>query len=224
VKSTFLSVQRRLQDFCNEFLAFVLRLRQGKDPGPAQKLRYELARLLRTVDAGARGAGVAPADLELAKFALVATVDEFIANAGWPISEGWVNEPLARELFEETNAGERFFANLQSLLETAEDARLAVLEVYYTCLAVGFQGRLGEDNAARMLENCSRKLIAAYEPQGPRPLSPQPVAPDAAPGRLAPRRPVWIAPALLVVLAVAAYTVFWWLTAGAARAAAGALE
>lgn len=80
---------------------------------------------------------VPQADFDLAKFAVCAWVDEMISCSAWSERMRWPKEELQRVFFQTTNAGEEFYQYLSRITMTQKD----VLEVYATCLSLGFQGR-----------------------------------------------------------------------------------
>jgi type IV/VI secretion system ImpK/VasF family protein len=81
-------------------------------------------------------AGQAPDEVEEARFALVAWIDEVVSVSGWAGAEEWMREPLQLQVFGTRQAGVEFYSRLENL--RPENA--AALEVYFDCLALGFQG------------------------------------------------------------------------------------
>ncbi|ABA90045.1 type VI secretion system inner membrane protein TssL [Syntrophotalea carbinolica DSM 2380] len=74
-----------------------------------------------------------------AKYALAAYVDEMVLNSTWPGHLEWMSRPLQLEFFGEHTAGEGFFTRLANLRQGGED-NLHLLELYYYCLQLGFEG------------------------------------------------------------------------------------
>src|SRR5258706_3318183 len=75
-------------------------------------------------------------------FALVALLDEVILSSHDPGREAWAQKPLQEELFGLTTAGEVFFTRIEKLLHRPDTAELAdMLEVYYLCILLGFEGQ-----------------------------------------------------------------------------------
>jgi type VI secretion system protein ImpK len=104
-------------------------------PAPAV-LRNQLLGLLDAVSQSAAGQQAAGSDLDAARFALTAWLDEVISVSGWQGSVEWEREPLQLALFGTRRAGVEFFDRLNKL--RPENA--AALEVFFHCLALGFQG------------------------------------------------------------------------------------
>ncbi|MBX3437276.1 MAG: DotU family type IV/VI secretion system protein [Planctomycetaceae bacterium] len=74
---------------------------------------------------------------QLAKYALVAWIDEVLIAAAWDGNEWWENNVLERQLFNSREANERFFENAR--LASAMHSKDAY-EVYYVCVVLGFHG------------------------------------------------------------------------------------
>lgn len=77
--------------------------------------------------------------LKDAKYALAAYIDEAVLSSAWPGRNQWMSRPLQLELFGDHLAGEGFFERL-SLLRQGGEANLDLLELYYVCLQLGFEG------------------------------------------------------------------------------------
>lgn len=87
--------------------------------------------------AQSREAASAPAsDVEDARFALVAWIDEVVATSGWRNAPEWERDPLQAQLFGTRDAGLEFYKRMERL----KKPNAAALEVFYYCLALGFQG------------------------------------------------------------------------------------
>jgi type VI secretion system protein ImpK len=82
---------------------------------------------------------VALQDVNDAIYALAAFIDEQVLRSPWQGRQQWMARPLQLIYFGEATAGEGFFQRMQAL--QADPSRSHVLEVYYLCLALGFQGQ-----------------------------------------------------------------------------------
>lgn len=74
-----------------------------------------------------------------AKYALAAFVDEAVLASDNPERMEWMSNPLQLKFFGEHLAGENFFQKLNNMRQGGEK-NLALLELYYTCLQLGFEG------------------------------------------------------------------------------------
>ncbi len=82
---------------------------------------------------------IALQDVNDAVYALAAFIDEQVLRSPWQGRQQWMARPLQLIYFGESTAGEGFFQRMQALQSDA--SRSHVLEVYYLCLALGFQGQ-----------------------------------------------------------------------------------
>ena len=104
-------------------------------------------------------------------FALVAFLDEVILTSKDPAREEWVQKPLQEELFNITTAGELFFTRIERLLTRADTQELAdMLEVYYLCILLGFEGQFSTRNKTELhlLSDRMRQRIEKIRNADPR--------------------------------------------------------
>jgi len=128
--------QDRLTRLAGAYIAYVQSLAAGAAFPAPEALRNQLLTLLGPL-ATATPAGMAQDELEEARFALVAWADEVILKSSWPGHEEWLRAPLQMQLYRTTQAGNEFFAHLARLRPEQSSAR----EVYFTVLALGFEGQ-----------------------------------------------------------------------------------
>lgn len=74
-----------------------------------------------------------------AKYAMAAYIDEVVLGSNWPGRGAWMSRPLQLEFFGNHTAGEGFFTRLANLRQGGEE-NLYMLELYYYCLQLGFEG------------------------------------------------------------------------------------
>jgi type VI secretion system protein ImpK len=191
--STFISVKTRMPDLCADVWNYAFSLR-GTTPRP-EDVKSRIASLFRALDKQARLAGAEQADVQLAKFALCAWLDELVMATA--MAHAWT--PLCQEYFGDANAGETFYTRLESLRHSDETRKRDLLEVYYLCLALGFAGMLGSEGGAERRKVLLEGLCRELRGERARPLSVQISSPDALPG---PRRdwPAWAVPLLCMLL------------------------
>ncbi|REL26628.1 DotU family type IV/VI secretion system protein [Thalassotalea euphylliae] len=82
---------------------------------------------------------ITTSQMQEAKFALTATCDELVMSSGADFRLDWMSRPLQLEFYGNNRAGEEFFERMEKLRMGNED-KLKVLEVYYICLQMGFEG------------------------------------------------------------------------------------
>ena len=111
----------------------------------AASVRLQLLSLLSGFASHPAAAGVSPVEREEARFALVAFADEMILRSDWSRHGEWLANPLQLELFHTNRGGDEFFERLARLRAEHTDAR----EVFFLCLAFGFEGQYADRTAER---------------------------------------------------------------------------
>lgn len=111
----------------------------------ARSLRLKLIQMLDQISADGAAHAIDPSELESARFALAAWVDETILKSTWAGRNDWQHELLQSSLFGTNKAGDEFYDRLASLPADFNQAR----EIYFLCLVNGFEGRHVGDDGAR---------------------------------------------------------------------------
>lgn len=148
-------------------------------PAPAE-LRQQLTAAVDKVVSRGRRAEIPDADLAEARYAVVALLDEQVLKANWSGRTEWMNRPLQFELYRDNNAGEDFFVRLSALLRSG--GRPLAVQVYYLCLALGFQGMYAQSKDTKALAkfaNAARHQLSAVLPPADN------LSPHGTPQRLA---------------------------------------
>jgi len=205
VKTAPETVTVTLSKVCERAFSLILTLVQGRDFGDVQQLRANVGSMFSSIERDARVAAIPTEDILSARFALTAFIDEAIARSDWFGKRDWAQRPLALEYFSTNNAGDEFFSRLDEL-RLRPEARVGVLEVYYTCLALGFEGRYALvdprqlraliESLGRDLERIRGRVIE---------LSPHWAPPDELMERVKKELPVW---AVTLACAAVLFVVF----------------
>ena len=190
-----------LIDCCEGFIGLVVKL-AGRAEASAEDLRAEAERLLMEFEREAQRRNVSMVDIDAAKYALAALLDERVLCSELAATADWLNEPLQMRLYGSFAAGEEFYTRIEDLKRDPGGPRLLALEVYHLCLGLGFKGRYddrrGEDQR-RVIQDAIAEQLAQAREAGPQ-LSPnayQPPAsdPETEVGSLLARLPLWVWPA-----------------------------
>lgn len=140
----------RLTDCFVELVAYVAyfaKIAAAKQPG-FEQVKADVQRLLSETQARASRASISSEDYEAARFALVAWVDETVMNSAWAHRDKWKHDLMQRRYYQTADAGEIFFDRLNAIGLHQRELR----EVYYLCLAMGFQGRYCHEGDHLLLE------------------------------------------------------------------------
>lgn len=129
-----------LRTLLEQGLCLLALLRNGASPPGPEVFRTQLETLLARFERQALALGKPPEAVAEAKYAFCALADEILLASGSTLREDWGRAPLQLTLFGEHLAGEGFFQHLDRL-RAAPANQAEALEVYHTCLLLGFQGR-----------------------------------------------------------------------------------
>jgi type VI secretion system protein ImpK len=139
------------------YIAYFVKIAPARQQ-PFDRVKADVDRLLSESRNRAEQAGFGPEDYDLARFAIIAWVDETMMNSAWNEKENWQKELLQRKYYQTADAGELFFERLNRVGPHQRDVR----EIYYLCLAMGFTGRYcheGDEYLLDQLKTSNLKLL-----------------------------------------------------------------
>ncbi len=147
---------------CADALTLATQLGSARDLPPADVLSQRISGVFDQMADKARGARISDEDVMEAKYALCAFIDEQILRSEWPGRQQWMSRPLQLMYFNENTAGEGFFMRMDRL--EAQPQRIHVLQIYFLCLTLGFQGQYavrGGEGLAPVIERVGSRLSRA---------------------------------------------------------------
>ncbi|HEY6403616.1 MAG TPA: type IVB secretion system protein IcmH/DotU [Blastocatellia bacterium] len=211
-----LKSENELVDLATPVFQLVLRLKsEGLTPS-SQELRRSIDAMLRQIEQAGAARGYKEEQLQNARFALAAFVDEAVLSGS--LKEEWEKYPLQLEYFREALAGTKFFERLDALLKRAE-TEADVVEIYYLCLLLGFKGKYdvfledqlpGEINkVTERLRQVGRLRGGALSPHWKVTDQPEPPPPEPE----LPRWVIWTAVGSVGMVAFV-YTILNWMLIG----------
>jgi type VI secretion system protein ImpK len=133
------SLLARMYWACSDPLTLATQLANARDLPSPDVLQRRVSSLFDQMTRKCREAGIPDEDANEAKYAIAAFTDEQIFRSAWPGRSQWMGQPLQLVYFNENTAGEGFFHRMAALQN--QPARAHVLEIYYLCLCLGFQGQ-----------------------------------------------------------------------------------
>lgn len=191
-------VPSTIPDLAADLLAYTLQLRKLRDPGPAETLRQKIDEQFRALESRARQGGIPLEDVQLVKYAMAAFIDETILSSQWPAKDVWSGKPLQLEYFNDFSAGEEFYVKLEAVRAGANPRKAEILEVFYTCLALGFRGKYvdlqGMEKKKVLMDTLAREIKGARAGAAAG-LSPAWKPPEEG-SALVQSLPAWLVPAL----------------------------
>lgn len=176
-------------------LTAIVRMQSGRQQlQSAEAFRERIKDALKNIADAAARRGYSRQSVEEASFAVVAFLDEVVLSSQSGGQVQWARKNLQEELFDQRSAGELFFKHLEELRAHHDSTQLAeVLEVYYLCLLLGYEGRYASGSKGElhiMMDNVREKIErvlgrqADFSPDWKPPETQAPAAPDPLPRRL----------------------------------------
>lgn len=187
------------------------RLRGQIAQADIESLRRQAIQEISAFEERARRADVPAEDVLAARYALCTALDEAVLNTPWGAQSGWAAQSLLVTFHREASGGEKFFQILDRV--SGEPQRyLALLELLYVCLALGFEGkyRLDERGPARLAEirqTLYRRIESLREGAEPE-LSPRWKGVEDRRNPVLRFVPLWVVAAACAVLLAGAYIYF----------------
>jgi type VI secretion system protein ImpK len=129
-----------LADAASPILSLVSRLAATVSQTDVDGLRRRVREEFGNFEKRAGATGTRPEILGACHYALCATVDDVASNMPWGSQNVWADQSMARVFHNDTSGGERFF-HLLGHFERDPETHGEVLELFYLCLSLGFQGR-----------------------------------------------------------------------------------
>jgi type VI secretion system protein ImpK len=150
-----------LVEAANPILAAVPQIRHALRHADPAGLHERLKEQVDGFERSALAAGIAEDQVQTARFALCALLDDSAAATPW--GRQWVSFGLLAD----EDAGEKFFTLLEELLGDPE-RNAELLEFFYVCLALGFEGqhRGGEGGRTALAQVRTRLYELIEQRQG----------------------------------------------------------
>jgi type VI secretion system protein ImpK len=174
------STTNSITTLCTDIFVIVIRMRESEDLGEPAALRKLILHYIRQFEKNCKSMRIPYKMISDAIYALVALLDETVMSVPGASRNYWVTSPLQLKLFGDDIAGEEFYRRLEKLSKDPQRKR-DVIEIYYLCLSLGFEGKykLGNtdqrdmiiDKTARMLLKVNRRKLSGLSPHGKRVIS-----------------------------------------------------
>ncbi len=202
-----LALLNPLVSAAGKLLILSSKLRHLAQPPNVPTLRAQVGEAVQRFEASARRTGASNESVLAARYVLCTAVDEAVANTPWGVQAGWNKQSLLVQFHNETWGGEKVFQLLAKLAQDVPTHR-PLLELIYSVLALGFEGRYRViDNGRAQLDAVRERLAALIlkdRPPVEAELSPHWRGQGAAAIRVRDALPLWVvAVGFLVLLALA---------------------
>jgi type VI secretion system protein ImpK len=195
-----------------QILALIGQLRRTTSHDDPAALRQQLLACIADFERQAAAGGVPRPKVSAARYLLCTFVDETIAQTPWGCIGPWAERNLLQEFHEERSGGEKAFQLLDRLGQEPE-ANADLLELFYVCLRLGFEGRYrGLPNGRATLDALATRMLGVIRPSdaaaGARELAPHWQGVAAPSRREAAVLPLWVLTALTAALVLGIFLFF----------------
>lgn len=194
-----------LLDLMHEGFYMLFMLKNGSAPGDEQGFMERITSFLNDYTREAKKIRADDDDIEAAKYAFCAAVDEIVLASSFDLRKPWERRPLQLLLFGDQLAGEHFFDRLDALRGKGA-MRVQALQVFHMCLLLGFQGKYAIDGGEKLSYLTARlgDEIAHIKGRSGG-FAPRAERPDQVVNKRRSDVPLWALTSILALLALCAY-------------------
>jgi type VI secretion system protein ImpK len=217
---------RDINALCTDLFLIIIRMREAEDLGDPASLRKLIGYFLDLFEKNCAAIGMAQDSIAEAKYAIVALMDETVLSVPGACRDYWISRPMQLDYFGDNIAGQEFYEKLQKLLLQPENKK-DVLEVYYLCLALGFEGKYKianpeerlaiMDDLGRKLRRTRIRVSAELSPHGRR-------VETATEKTTAFLFPLWLSGAIAAGVIAAAWVVMFFVNSSALSGLLGSIQ
>jgi len=199
----------------SKLLGVIIKLRTTMNHGNVPDLHKRLTKEIQGFEREAKQLALTPETVLTARYLLCTVVDEVVLTTPWGTASGWSQHSLLSLFHKETFGGEKCFVILQRMLETP-GTHLELLELFYLCLSLGFQGKYrlvqrGHEQLEQIRDNLYQ-TIESHRPAMERDLSPRWRGCVERKTRLIHYVPLWVIASVVFGLMAITYSGYrWWL-------------
>jgi type VI secretion system protein ImpK len=217
---------RDISALCTDLFLIIIRMREAEDLGDPASLRKLIGYFLDLFEKNCAAIGMAQDSIVEAKYAIVALMDETVLSVPGACRDYWISRPMQLDYFGDNIAGQEFYNKLQKLLLQPENKK-DVLEAYYLCLALGFEGKYKiadpaerfaiMDDLGRKLRRTRIRVSAELSPHGKR-------AETSAKRSTAFLFPLWLSGVIAAAIVAGAWVSMYFVNANALSALLGSIQ
>lgn len=145
-------------------LALVAQLRATASHADPAGLRRQLLERVGEFETLAAGAGVSAHHISAARYLLCTFLDEVVDATPWGAGGVWAEANLLQEFHDERSGGDKVFKVLDRLSQDVA-ANRHLLELFYVCFSLGFEGRFrGMPNGRAELDAIAARVLQSIQP------------------------------------------------------------
>lgn len=186
-------------------------LRRSHEHGDVAGLHERVVREVKAFERQAAEANVGVESVTAARYVLCTFIDEAVMNTPWGGRSLWAGRPLLLTFHNDAGGGEKFFQMVERVLADREPRR-ELIELFYMCLALGFEGKFRiSDSGRKALAETRERLYArirTWREETNRELSPIWRGIEDRRYRLVRGLPAWVFVTIAVAVAAGAFLTF----------------
>ena len=204
-----------LVNAASTLIAVFEKTRQSLSHPDVGGLHQRLVNEIKAFEARIRDQGVRQEVILSARYLMCSVLDEAVLNTPWGSESAWGQRTLLSVFHGETSGGEKSFLILDRMRQTPAD-NLDILELFYICLSLGFEGKYrlmsrGRDALDQIREELFA-IIRRHRGEYERALSPRWMGLGNMRNPLTEYIPMWVVVALVLVILFFGYSGFrYWL-------------
>lgn len=103
-------------------------------------LHKRLTHEIKSFEQNAKDVGIRPEIVLAARYLLCSALDEAVLHTPWGDQSAWGQRTLLSVYHGETSGGEKCFVILERMMQAPAE-NIDMLELYYICLSLGFEGK-----------------------------------------------------------------------------------
>jgi len=194
-----------LMDLMYDGFYALFMLKNGNGPQDNTDFAHKMSTFLDDFTRAAKRQNIALDDIDAAKYAFCAAVDEIILRSQFSLREAWARRTLQLTLFGDQLAGENFFIRLEALRARGA-AHVQALEVFHMCLLLGFQGRYmieGSEKLGYLTARLGDEIATIKGKRGG--FAPHAARPDQIVHKLRSDLPLWVLCSVFALICVVGY-------------------
>lgn len=204
-----------LVNAASTLIAVFEKTRQSMSHSDVAGLHQRLVNEIREFESRARDQGIKQEVILSARYLLCTILDEAVMNTPWGSESAWAQRSLLTVFHSETSGGEKCFMILDRMRQNPAE-NLDILELFYICLSLGFEGKYRVASRGRdQLEQIREELfstIRRYRGEYERALSPRWHGLGNTKNSLAEYIPMWVVASLVAAVLFFSYSGFrYWL-------------
>jgi type VI secretion system protein ImpK len=151
---------RDVSTLCTDLFLIIIRMREAEDLGDPATLRKLITYYIGLFEKNCKTIGMPEDSISESKYAMIGLIDETVLSVPGACRDYWISRPMQLDYFGDNIAGQEVYEKLQKMLLQPENKK-DVLEVFYLCLSLGFEGKykmFNPEERIAIMDDLGRKI------------------------------------------------------------------